>query len=252
MQNETLQLWFAYPDDLLSDEAAKACLRLLSDDERVRLDAFRFDRGRREYLATRALVRTALAANGPFPAETWRFKTSAHGKPAIDQECGLRFNLSNCPGLVVCLIAQGVEVGVDAEPFERAGEVAKIASEVLSPRELGQLELLDDQERLTRGLALWTLKESYIKAHGLGLSLPLDKFSFLFGGAEGISLEMDSDFDDQPERWRFCLLKHVDHQIALVAELAADPALELWEARPMAAPARLAEVRESWFPQDAS
>jgi len=53
-------LWVAYPDDLKDEATALKCARLLSEDERARLERFKFDRHRREYLATRAVGRAAV------------------------------------------------------------------------------------------------------------------------------------------------------------------------------------------------
>ena len=61
MDQRNLDLWCAYPDDLLDEEAAEAAMRLLSDDERERWQRLKFDRHRREYLATHALARRALS-----------------------------------------------------------------------------------------------------------------------------------------------------------------------------------------------
>jgi 4'-phosphopantetheinyl transferase len=250
MDKETLYLWCAYPDDFVADEIAHACTPLLSDNERTRLREFRFERHRREYLATRILVRTALSYYHPISPETWRFQSNSCGKPAAVPDCGLRFNLSNSLGLVVCLIAQGAEPGVDVEPYERAREIAELAPEVFSPLELAQLEALRGQERLDRALSLWTLKEAYIKARGMGLSLPLNKFSFLFGGADGIRLELDPRLCDEPgRRWRFCLMEHAGHRIALMAEGTIVPALQVWEIRPLLAPpTQLPAGEVLWFP----
>jgi 4'-phosphopantetheinyl transferase len=157
--------------------------------------------------------------------------------------------LSNSPGLVVCLIGQGAEVGVDVEPCERAEVIAEVGAKALSPLELAQLDALRGPERLDRALWLWTLKEAYIKARGMGLSLPLNKFSFLFGGVAGIRLELDPCLGDEAGRWRFCLLEHAGHRIALMAERTAAPELQVWEARPLLAPpARLPAGGEPWFP----
>ncbi|MFY9853717.1 MAG: 4'-phosphopantetheinyl transferase superfamily protein, partial [Terracidiphilus sp.] len=196
--NESLHLWCAYPEDALTAAAAHECMSILSEDERERWQRFRFDHHRREYLTTRVLVRTALSHWHPTAVEAWRFQTSAHGKPRVDPDCGLRFNLSNSPSLVICLIARGFEVGADAEPYEHAEKIATLAPTVFSPQELVQLEALHGQEKLDRALSLWTLKEAYIKATGVGMSRPLKEFSFLFGGTEGIRLEFDPLLDDQP------------------------------------------------------
>ena len=246
MDNDPLYLWCAHPEEVL----AEACAPLLSEDERALWRTFRFDRHRREYLTTRALARTALSHYHPLAPEAWRFQKNSYGKPTVDPNCGLRFNLSNSPRLVVCLIARGVEVGVDAEPIERAEKIAELAPEVFSSLELAQLEALPGPEKLDRALSLWTLKEAYIKSRGVGLSLPLNKFSFLFGGVEGIRLELDPCLGNEDgRRWQFCLIEHSGHRIALMAERATVPELQVWDARPLLAPpTRLAAVGELWFP----
>jgi len=249
MDKQILHLWCAYPDDLLEEEAAEACARLLNEEERARWQAFKFDRHRREYLATHALARIALSYHAPLPPEAWRFQLNAYGKPAIEPECGLRFNLSNSPDLVVCLIGEGAEVGVDVEPRARAGSIAEVGPRMFSPRELAQLGDLRDDERPERALRLWTLKEAYIKARGMGLALPLNKFSFLFEGAERIRMELDASLGDEPEHWRFCLMDHRGHCIALMVESGPEPELHVWEARLLLAPAtKLTAGKEPWFP----
>lgn len=213
------------------------------------MDAFRFEEHRREYATTRVLVRTALSHNSPATApEDWRFQTNAFGKPATDPECGLEFNLSNCEELVVCALTEGCAVGVDAEPITRAAEVLELAAEVCSTDEHSALEALPATERADRALTLWTLKEAYSKARGLGLSLPMPSFSFLFGGAEGLRLTPPAD-DNRPEGWRFCLLDHAGHRIALAVAHPQAPQLELWELQSAEeTPSRLPDCNVRWLP----
>jgi len=237
MNVNPLQLWCAYPGDLQDEETAAACSALLSDEERARVARFKFERFRRESLATRALMRIALAHGRSTRPQALAFRVNAHGKPAIEPEGKLQFNLSNSLGMVACLIAEGAQVGVDVEPLERAAQVVKLASKVFSPIEQQQLHALpDDTQKQDRALSLWTLKESYIKARGMGLALPLDKFSFVFEGAGQIRLEIDASLDDVPARWRFCQLNYAGHRIALMVERSASEDLEVWEARPVLAP----------------
>ena len=224
-------LWCARPDDLLAQERALHCAALLAEDERAHWQSFRFERRRREYLATRALVRSALSRYRPARPADWRFARNAYGKPRTAPACGLAFNLSNSPRLVVCLVAREAAVGVDTEPFERAAEIAELAPEVFSPLELAEFKLLDGRARLERALSLWTLKESYIKARGMGLALPLDRFSFLFGGGASARLEIDPSLGDDPRRWQFGLLDHAGHRIAYMIEGRKAPELKLHEIR---------------------
>ncbi|MFM8333502.1 MAG: 4'-phosphopantetheinyl transferase family protein [Candidatus Methylumidiphilus sp.] len=227
MDARALHLWCADPNDLLDADAAQACAALLSAEEKARWQAFRFERHRREYLATRALVRMALSHYHPLPLADWRFPRNAYGKPACDPDCGLRFNVSNTPNLVVCLVAQGREVGVDTEPCDRAADILALAPEVFSPLELAGLETLSALDKMDRALSLWTLKESYIKARGMGLSLPLDKFSFVFNSTTDIALVLDPCLEDKPKRWQFGLLAYAGHRIAFMHERIANVDLQL-------------------------
>ncbi len=210
---------------------------------------YKFDRHRRESLATRALARFALSQSRAALPKSWSFRENEHGKPFIQPDCGLRFNLSNSLGMVVCLVAEGVEVGVDVESRTRSDQMLSIARRVFSKEEIDQLEELDDTAKLDRALSLWTLKESYIKARGMGLALPLEEISFLFGGPEGIRLEIDPSVDHDPGRWRFCSMDRDDHRISLVVEQGAVPEMNLWQTRPLlSAPAHLGTFKGQWYP----
>lgn len=240
-----LQLWCAFPDDLLDPAAADACAALLNEEERARWQRFRPERSRREYLATHALARIALSHYRPIVPRDWQFVTNAYGKPAPAPERGLRFNLSNSVGLTVCLIVDApvevgpVEVGVDVEAHSRADEIAEVEYKVFSPAEIAQVDALPETERPDRYLSLWTLKEAYIKARGMGMALPLREISFLFDGAGDVRLEVADGVDEDALRWRFRRLDYAGHCIAMVWEGAAGRGLELREVRPPTSPPRL-------------
>lgn len=243
-----LHLWCARLEDL-DDTVFPRYEALLSESELDRCRAFRFERHRREYLLTRALVRTALSHYLPLAPDEWRFRHNAYGKPAADPPCGLGFNLSNSCGLVACLLASGREVGVDVEPCGRADSVLAVAAEVFSVPELAQLHALAGHAQARRGLALWTLKEAYIKARGMGLSLPLKEFSFLFDEAGAVRLALNPVLADDPGHWRFGLIGHAGHCIAWMAEhLGPAPLrLTLREAKPLLENPKIV-LRESFGP----
>jgi 4'-phosphopantetheinyl transferase len=249
MKSESLQLWCAYPDDLAAKDAQQACVPLLSDEERARWLRFRFDRHGREFLATRALERQALSAIGELPLTQWRFVRNERGKPRIEPDCGMRYNLANSLGLVVCMVSTAGEVGVDVEPLARADKMQEVAERVFSPTEQAQLSRLNRVEELDRMVSLWTLKEAYIKARGLGMALPLQQISFVFGECGAIRLELDACLQDEA-RWRYCLIDHAGHRIALMTESKHVPELQAWEVRPpLAAPTAMPLTGIRWFPE---
>jgi 4'-phosphopantetheinyl transferase len=125
-----------------------------------------------------------------------------------------------------------------------------VVERVFSRAERSQLDELEGAAKLDRALSLWTLKEGYIKARGMGLALPLEKISFLYDGVEGIRLEIDSDVDTNPSRWQFCSFDHAGHRVAVVVEQENVAEMNLWEARPLLAPPScLGACNARWFPR---
>jgi 4'-phosphopantetheinyl transferase len=227
-----LNLFYTHPEDLQLQMISDHCEHTLSEEELARSKVFPFEKNRREYLATRLLVRRALSHYHPLPPQSWKFQTNRFGKPATDPHCGLHFNVSNTSKLIVCLIGNDIELGIDIEPLDRAADVSPLAPEIFSSKELAQLEKLPDSEKSDRALSLWTLKESYIKARGLGLSLPLKKFSFVFEQSNKFHLETDSSLHDDPTNWQSCIFNLADHRCALTVGSRLDLYLQIWEMPP--------------------
>jgi 4'-phosphopantetheinyl transferase len=207
-----VDLWYySYEDadaELLASHQA-----LLTPDELERWNSFRFERDRRLFLATRALVRSVLSHYAAVAPADWRFATNDHGKPRISAPVvkpTIHFNLANTLGLVVCVVSVAHElVGVDAERINRKVEASALANRFFSPSEASHLNALPAPDQPELFFSYWTLKESYIKARGLGLTLPLAKFSFRLG--DDISVEFDEGFDDDASAWRFALLDAPPH-----------------------------------------
>jgi 4'-phosphopantetheinyl transferase len=85
---------------------------------------------------------------------------------------------------------------------------------------------LPPSARPDRFFDYWTLKESYIKARGLGLQLPLDQFSFHLGDDVPIRISFGPRIADDPARWQFdlrCLTPR--HRLALALSRRDEPDL---------------------------
>jgi 4'-phosphopantetheinyl transferase len=211
-----VDLWYYYYEDT-NAELVAAHEALLTPDECDRYKRFHFDRDRRLFLATRALVRTVLSGYSAVSPGEWRFAASEHGKPLISAPAvtpRIHFNLANTPGLVVCVVSVAHELlGVDAERIDREVEAVALAERYFSGSEVRKLRALPVDQQQGRFFAYWTLKESYIKARGLGLALPLDQFSFHV--EDEISVEFDTRLADDATSWRFALLDAPHHTIAI-------------------------------------
>ncbi|MDP1829028.1 MAG: 4'-phosphopantetheinyl transferase superfamily protein [Archangium sp.] len=116
-------------------------------------------------------------------------------------------------------------MGTDTERSSRAPRLLALAPNVFAPAELSDLAALPTGQRAHRALTLWTLKESYIKARGMGLALALDGFAFRFDAHGGIRLEVEPRLDDDGARWQFETRTHGEHQLstAIRADARVEP-----------------------------
>jgi 4'-phosphopantetheinyl transferase len=214
-----VDLWYYFYELLDNPPLLAAQEALMTPDENARCQNFRFERDRRMFIATRALARTVLSRYAAVAPAEWRFAIGEHGKPRIadpDVTPRIYFNLANTPGLVVCAVSIAHElVGVDVERIDRKLEVLELGERYFSPSEFRALQALPSPEQPRRFLAIWTLKESYIKARGVGLSQPLDQFSFLLDKDE-IGVTFDQKLPDDAARWRFALMDAPPHHIIAV------------------------------------
>lgn len=193
-------VWYASVDALLADGGDARAFSVLEPHERARHDRYLVEHARREYLATRLFARTLLSSLVGTPPEALRFTLGQWGKPALASTESLRFNLSNTRGIVVCAVTTGAEVGVDVEHSARDCGGDSIAEQYFSRREVAALRALPQVDRPARFFALWTLKEAYIKARGMGLALPLDGFSMLVE-EDPIGLAFEPSIEDDEARW---------------------------------------------------
>ena len=207
-ENE-IHLWLASIDQLLSLDSRANPLAWLSKAEKVRYERYQVESSRQEFLAGQMLVRSALSEYAEVEPERWQFAQDEYGKPRIKNSIGdacLSFNLSHSGGRLVCAIARHQSTGVDIEIIRPRRRIEKIARRHFADKEVDQLLALDEEARLDKFYQLWTLKESYIKARGLGLSLSLQSFGFEFAGK---SLRF---FENQPDcannsGWQFWQLE---------------------------------------------
>ena len=215
-----VHLWSARPA-AFTDPAQLARLRaLLSGDELARADRFRSALDRRTGLVTRALVRITLSRYCGVPPARWRFRTNRHGRPEIAAPVSpLRFSVSHTDGLVVCLVGRSRRIGVDAESLGRGRRWLDLAERFFVPAEARALRQLPPARRPLRFLEYWTLKESYVKARGHGLTLPLSGFWFDLPAAprDGIRIRFTPAVDDDPARWRFTLHRPGESHVVATA-----------------------------------
>jgi 4'-phosphopantetheinyl transferase len=218
-----VDVWYTLVDRV-DEPRIEACWEVLSDEECDRARKFAFERDRRLYLAAHAMVRTALSQYADIAPRDWRFQTIGHGKPIVDPQFGLRlrFNLSHTRGMALCGVTAGGEIGVDVEFLGRNRADLRLARRYFAPAEVAALEGRAADDLHDGFLQFWTLKESYIKAIGAGLSIALDGFAFGLSGTRPPSISF-TDPAVPNACWQFAQFRIGDDHLAAVA-LESEPA----------------------------
>lgn len=142
---------------------------ILSRDERERAGRFRFARDRARFIAGRAALRHILTGHGAGSAEHLRFVEGAWGKPALDRDSSLRFNVAHSGDRGLVAVTRDVEVGIDVERLRPMAEVGAVARRVCSAAERAALAWLPASQRDAAFLRAWVRKEACVKALGVGL-----------------------------------------------------------------------------------
>jgi 4'-phosphopantetheinyl transferase len=235
-----IHLWLAFYDEIADEGLHGAYRELLSAAEKEQEPRFYFARDRRRYLITRALVRTVLSRYAPVDPKEWIFSTNAYGRPEIANaevvDAGLSFNISHTHSLIVLGVTRDRAIGVDVENFRTREVSIGIADHYFAPQEVSVLNGAPAHEQQYRFFEYWTFKEAYIKARGMGLSLPLDKFSFGYPGDQAVEIAIHPELGDDAARWQFWQFRPTpEYLVAVCAERAGaqGPRLTVRRAVPM-------------------
>jgi len=180
--DHTIDLWFAIPQTISSPHLLAQYISMLSNEEKKSKDRFHFEQHRHLYLVTRAVEKTLLSRYTGVPVTDLSFEKNEYGKPQLKVDTGLPklyYNISHTENLIMMAVFQEGEVGVDVEFLRRSIFPEKIASLCFAPLEI--LDIASQKtwdEKSERFYEYWTLKESYIKAMGKGLAIPLQNIQF--------------------------------------------------------------------------
>ena len=195
-------------------------LPTVSEARRAKVAAFKNETARRLSLGAGLLLRFALREEGLTAGEP---ALTAYGKPFFPALPDFHFSLSHSGERVLCAVSP-FPVGCDIEEPRRYDPA--LARRFFHPDESALLFSLPEAEQPAAFYRLWTCKESFMKAVGLGLSLPLSDFAVNLADPPTLT----QDVDAQPWRLRsfcsgdyfcaLCGLSGVDGALILTVDLS--------------------------------
>ena len=154
-----------------SETDLKKWLSFVSEERQKRLKRFvRVDDAYRSLMGD-LLVQQAFEKKTGLSNQLPKVSKNAYGKPYLQGHPSFHYNISHSGDYVVCAVHQQ-EIGVDIEkemPFDW-----HVAKDLFTEAEFEQVKT--GEKSLSAFYDIWTLKESYIKAIGKGLAMPLSQF----------------------------------------------------------------------------
>ena len=206
---------------LLDRETEAAYVDALSETEARRYHRLQISRRKQQYLLGKFFVRQVLSRYRDVDPLRWTFVESSHGKPVLaDESAELAFNLSHSRGMFAVAVSSAGVTGVDVEYARRSRRIMALANRHFSAAEIAALKSLEGESQLARFYQLWTLNEAFVKGRGLGLTMPLQDFTFEISDAGKITFAEDQPTTStQWQFWTLPLASSFDRQ-AYTASLA--------------------------------
>ncbi|MFF2377964.1 4'-phosphopantetheinyl transferase family protein [Streptomyces xiamenensis] len=179
----TVDVWhIGLPGDGAGAGAVRGLPPLLDARERARAAAMVSERDRTAFTVARTALRDILGRYLDRDPAALRFGAGRYGKPYLE-DTRLAFNLSHTAGAALLALAAPGPVGVDIERITAADRTA-MAERWFAPAEAAAVRAGAGRAGAPSPFwAYWTCKESYVKALGLGLTHPLDRFEVRFAEA---------------------------------------------------------------------
>jgi 4'-phosphopantetheinyl transferase len=164
------------------------CRGSLSSEERQRADRFVFARDRVYHTIAHGVLRHLLSRYCGLAPGSLDFDISAAGKPSLHARgatsAPLRFNLSHSNGRALLGVSDQ-ELGIDLERVRSNIESLEISRHYFFGSEREAIERAAPVARDSLFFRYWVAKEAVLKAQGIGLGFPLERFrvDFLEGGS---------------------------------------------------------------------
>lgn len=176
-------------NSFLDSKAADLLMQLVTNEKKERIKRFVYKEDALRCLLGDLLSRYALCKRTGYKSSELKYRINEYNKPLLVTPEHLYFNVSHSGNWAVCAVADKL-VGIDVEYIKSID--FKIAERFFTNYEYDNLLKQDPKNQLRYFYTLWTLKESYIKADGRGLSLPLDSFSIEIK-KDSISVSTDNE-----------------------------------------------------------
>ncbi len=222
---------------LAKDAEIQAFEKLLTADEAARANRFLFPEDRRRYIVSQGTLRLLLAHYLNIPPLAIAFARTEYGKPYIhsdqqDMSNPVYFNVSHSREIILHAFARQESMGIDVEYERDVTDIFAVAKRYFTPSEYEQIYKAGKAEQRNVFFRLWCHKEAFIKAVGLGLSLPLNQFEIDLSAKPGARLRILAPAAWAAGDWNIEELSITEHYRAALAMNAKPVAIKRFTFNP--------------------
>jgi len=157
--------------NLLDDDFPERKKSLLSKERQIKSKRLRSLKNKKASVAAYLLLRIALKEMYEI-TDIVEFSYEDKGKPLLRDYPGVHFNLSHSGNIAACIVADN-KVGVDVQQITAVSE--KVAKRVLTKAEFAEYK--NSQTPDEYFCKVWTIKESFLKYSGQGITMELKEIS---------------------------------------------------------------------------
>ncbi|MFT8350160.1 4'-phosphopantetheinyl transferase family protein [Clostridium saccharoperbutylacetonicum] len=186
-----MEIYVTKISDISKERIDKLCL-FINPERKSKIERFINKEDKIRALVGEILIKTIMAETLGIKSKNIIFNKNEFGKPYLKNYEKFNFNISHSGEFTVCAIDDR-SIGIDIEQIKQI-EYKVIAERFFSTCELKYINNTDLCNQLKKFYEIWTLKESYIKCCGMGLSMPLNKFSIDLSSSEIIRVAENNNY----------------------------------------------------------
>ncbi|PGD99984.1 4'-phosphopantetheinyl transferase family protein [Bacillus pseudomycoides] len=172
----------------IDENRYNALLSLVSTEKKKKINRYVKKEEAYRSLLGDVLIRSVICKQYKIFNQDIKYDYNEYGKPYWKGSNHFSFNISHSEDWIVCIVDK-FPVGIDIEKICPAN--LEIGSHFFSDEEVEDLNAKSSFGKVDYFYDLWTLKESYIKAIGKGLSIPLNSFTIKKNKEEDIIVKQD-------------------------------------------------------------